>query len=331
MPSPRPRRSWRSLAWSLALVLVAPLLGPLAGQLAGLHTVRAQDAAPPPDCLPDLRLALPPGGVPDVAVALDLVAAAVRLTEPAFPAMRGGNGPIPQGEPGAASASYLHRRYLLPADFDPATFDDGAWRELLDTFARAYRARPPDTIVGGGRVGMIQDVAATLANVSAAVRPLAVFATGPDDSVTFFAVIWNWTIAPRLIILRPDEGLRLGGGSNSTERAANVLAEMSTCVWRFRSFVYAHEDVALRMFVQQGQSVLRILASEPQRSGWPVEIPPDEVVAAFRFDHEALDGVDAIAVSIEGPSIGVGTAVSVLAQVRTNLGLNDLFHYLAIP
>jgi hypothetical protein len=319
MSSTRRTWSWCGFAWVLTFAVL----------IAG--TARAQAPTPTPACLPELRRALPPGGVPDHVVAVELLATALRLAEPAFPAMRGGAPQIADDDPGYGAATYLYRRYLLPAEWSPERFDDDAWRRMLQAFVDAYRAPMPETIIGGGRVGMIQDVAATLQNVSDALRPLAVFATGPGDEVTFFAVVWNWTIAPRLIIMRPDEGLRLGDGRTSSERAQHVLEEMNTCAWRFRSFVYADESVALPLFVQQGRSIMRILASEPPRDGWPVVIDADEVVPAFRFDHEVLDGVQAIAVSIEGPSIGVGTAVAVLAQVRTNLGVNDLFHYLAIP
>jgi hypothetical protein len=316
MSTPRPR------PFVVLVVVLASLMGSAHGQ------PRADDAQSP--CLPLLRRSLPSHDVSDAVMAVELLTQLVRITEPAFPALRGGAGPIAAGEDGADAARFLHRRYLLPDGWTPETHDDDAWREMLRAIAARYGAQAP-SIVGTNRTGMIGDVSRTMAVISAALRPLAVFATGPGDRVTFFAVLWNWTPAPRLILLRPPEGLELGPGGTSSERAAPVLEAMSTCAIRFESFVFASEDVALRMFVQQGESIMRILESEPPRPDWPLVITAERVVDAFRFADPAQEGLDAMSVSIEGPSIGVGTALAVLAAVRTNLGLDGIFYHLAFP
>ena len=301
----------------------------IASLIAAAHAQpRAEDPQAP--CLTQLRRALPTHDVSDAVMAVELLTQLVRITEPAFPALRGGAGPIAAGEEGAEAARFLHRRYLLPEGWTPDAHDDDAWREMLRSFAARYGAQAP-ALVGTNRVGMIGDVSRTMEVVSAALRPLAVFATGADDRVTFFAVLWNWTPAPRLIIMRPPEGLALGPGSTSRERAAPVLEAMSTCALRFESFVFAGEDVALRMFVQQGESIMRVLESEPPRSDWPQIITAERVVDAFRFADPSQDGLDAMSVAVEGPSIGVGTALAVLAAVRTNLGLDGIFYHLAFP
>ncbi len=318
-PRLRLRRLFALLVGVFVLVITAAAVG-----------VEARASDPVRVCLTELRRALPAPEASNAVAAVELLARMVTLAEPAFPALRGGQGPIEAGELGAAAARFLHRRYLLPDGWSPSTHDDDAWRRMLGDFAGRYRASAP-TMVGANHSGMVGDAARTLAVVSDSLRPLAVFATDPNDEVSFFAVIWNWTPAPRLLIVRPHEGLALVPGGNSEARARSVLEEMSTCAIRFESFVYAGEDVALRIFVQQGESMMRVLASDPPRDTWPLVIPAERVVEAFRFDDAALDGLDMISVSIEGPSIGVGTAVSVLGAVRTNLGLDGILRHLAFP
>ena len=304
------------------MVVLASLIGSAHGQSPADDAQRA--------CLTQLRRSLPTHDVSDAVMAVELLTQLVRITEPAFPALRGGAGPIAAGESGAEAARFLHRRYLLPDGWTPETHDDDAWREMLRSFAARYGTQAP-AIVGTNRTGMIGDVSRTMAVISEALRPLAVFATGPGDRITFFAVLWNWTPAPRLIIMRPPEGLALGPGGTSGERAAPVLEAMSTCALRFESFVFAREDIALRMFVQQGESIMRVLESEPPRPDWPLVITADRVVDAFRFADPAQEGLNAMSVAVEGPSIGVGTALAVLAAVRTNLGLDGIFYHLAFP
>jgi hypothetical protein len=307
----------RTAAWTAVLTLFA------------LVAAQPATSAPMDPCLAEVRAAAP-GAAPRAVMAVELLARIVTLVEPSFPALRGGQGPIAADEPGAAAARFLHRRYLLPEGWSPETYDDAQWRAMLRGFAARYRAEATD-VVGGDRAGMIADAERTLVAVIDAVRPLAVFATGPDEGVTFFAVIWNWTPAPRLMIMRPPEGLALGPGRESAVRAAPVLEAMSTCALRFASFVYAPEDVALRVFVQQGESIMRVLASDPPRDGWPLVIPAERVVDGFRFEDPTLAGVRTASVSIEGPSIGIGTAIRVLATVRTNIGLDGILYHLAIP
>jgi hypothetical protein len=313
--------STRRPSWATIVLLCA------AFALVAVPAAAAQESTV---CLPELESALPPERVSDAVVAVSLLGQMARLAEPALPALRGDQGPIPAGEPGADAARYLHQRHLLPADWSVATHDDEAWRVMVREFAWGYRAHTPP-LSGGGRDGMLNDAARTMVAVSAALRPLAVFATDAAGDVTFFAVVLNWTPIPRLVLVRHPEGLALGPGTASVERAAPVLEAMSGCAFRFESFVYATEDIALRMFVQQGESIMRVLASEPPSGEWPVVIPAERVIDAFRFDDPALAGLEAVAVAIEGPSIGIGTAITVLATVRTNLNLEGILYHLAFP
>jgi hypothetical protein len=310
-----------------------PLLGRqlLASLVLTSSLAAAQPQTLPPDrvCTRELSAAVP-SSAPPAVMAVELLAAMVRLVEPALPALRGGDGPIAAGEDGAEAATFLHRRHLLPSGWTPEAHDAAAWRSMLGGIALRYRAAAPP-VRGDDRAAMLDDAAATLAGISRAVRPLAVIATGADDVVVFFAVVWNWTPVPRLIIVRPPPGLALGPGSASVDRAAPVLERMSTCALRFESFVYASELIALPIFVQQGESTMRILGSEPPHSGLPILIPAERVIGAFEFADPALAGLDVVSVAIEGPSIGVGTAIRVLASVRTNLNLEGLLRHMAFP
>jgi hypothetical protein len=90
--------------------------------------------------------------------------------------------------------------------------------------------------------------------------------------------------------------------------------------------------VALRLFVAQGgDSTLHLLGSDRPLPGVATEYHGDEVVAVLRFEHPALAGADVVSVGIEGPSLGIGSALVVLANVRTNLGLDGVLRSLALP
>jgi hypothetical protein len=280
-------------------------------------------------CEQELRRALPPGDSPDGVVAVELLAAAVRLVEPALQPWRHPGQPIPEGERGAEAARFLAGTGLLPPGWTPERHDVGAWQTMHDRFAAWYRARPA-RVEGGSRAAMVADMAYTLGEVSEALRPLAVFATGPEDEVTFFAVVWNWTPVPRLVLLRTPAGLYLGEGDGA-ERAAPVLAAMSNCALRFDGYVYAPEDLAIQLFGQQGESIFRVLGSDPPAADLPPVFEADRVLGVFTFDDPALAGVRALSGGVEGPSVSAATAVRLLATVRTNIGLDGIFFHTAFP
>lgn len=293
--------------------------------LAAAGLVSASDSV----CEAELRRALPLPGVPDGVTAVELLAAAVRQVEPALAPWRTPGTPIPEGERGAEAARFLAGVGLLPAGWSLETHDLEAWRAMLASFAHWYRATPAQP-ERGGREAMLADMVSTLTSVSAALRPLAVFATDGGERVTFFAVIWNWTPRPRLVLLAPPDDLRLGDGRGD-ERALPVLERMSGCALRFESYAYAREDLAISLFGQQGESVFRVLGSDPAEVELPSVFESDRVLDVFRFTDPALTGVRALSGGVEGPSVGAGTILRLIATVRTNIGLDGIFFHTAFP
>lgn len=282
-------------------------------------------------CTDELRRALPG---PDATVgqaAAALFAEAVRRIEPAWPGLRGGEGPVAEAGGAADAVTYLHRRRLLPEGWTPEGHTPEAWAAMWTDFAARYGVAPPTT-TGADVATMVDEAARALERVADAVRPLPVFAVDGDDRVTLFVVLWNWTPYPRLLVFRIPPGTALAEANGSEARAAPVLAALGGCALRFDGFAYAPEDVALRLFVDQsGGSTLRLLGSDPPLPQVPTEFTGDDVVAVLRFEHPALAGADVVSVAIEGPSLGVGSAFVVLANVRTNLGLDGVLRSLALP
>jgi hypothetical protein len=283
-------------------------------------------------CVEELRRALPAGDATPGQIAASLLARAVQLVEPALPSLRDGSGPV-DGAGGAAEAvTYLHQRRLLPSGWTPEAHSPEGWSAMLAGFAGGYRVDAP-AVTGADRETMLDEVARTLEAVADAVRPLPVFAVDAQRRVTFFAVIWNWTPFPRLLLFRPPADLTLAGDGRtpSEEAAAPVLEALSGCALSFDRFVYADEAAALRLFVAQGASTLRVLGTEPDGGGAPEAFGPDDVVAALTFRAPELGGVRVLSASIEGPSPGFGAVLGVLLQVRTNVGLEGALRSLALP
>jgi hypothetical protein len=283
-------------------------------------------------CVDELRRALPGADATAGQTAAALLARAVQLIEPALPASRDGGGPVEGAGAAADAVTYLHRRHLLPGGWTPEGHTPDRWAAMLARFAAGYRVAAP-VATGADRETMLDEAARALEAVAAAVRPLPVFAVDAQRRVTFFAVIWNWTPFPRLLLFRPPADLALGGDARtpSPQAAAPVLEALSGCALAFDRFVYADESAALRLFVAQGASTLRVLGSEPDAVGVPNEFGSQDVVSALTFRAPELEGVRVLSASIEGPSPGFGAVFGVLLQVRTNVGLEGALRSLALP
>lgn len=283
-------------------------------------------------CVDELGRALPGADATAGQVAASLLARAVQLVEPALPPSRDGSGPVEGAGAAAEAVTYLHQRRLLPSGWTPEGHTPEGWAAMLARFAGGYRVDAP-VASGADRAAMVDEAARALEAVADAVRPLPVFAVDAQRRVTFFAVIWNWTPFPRLLLFRPPADLALAGDARapSEEAAAPVLEALSGCALRFDRFVYADEPAALRLFVAQGASTLRVLGSEPASAGVPDEFGAEDVVAALTFQAPELDGVRVLSASIEGPSPGFGAVFGVLLQVRTNVGLQAALRSLELP
>jgi hypothetical protein len=299
-------------------------------RLAMVGLLLLASAAAAQVCEAELRQALPGAGATPGQVAAALLARAVQLVEPALPASRGGTGPVAEAGRAADAVTYLHRRRLLPPDWTPEGHTPEAWAAMLARFTEPYRVAAP-AAAAVDPAGMLREAALALEAVAAAVRPLPVFAVDASGQVTFFAVIWNWTPYPRLLVFRPRDGARLADAPESRDAAPPVLEAMGTCALRFDLFVYADEEVALRLFVAQGASTLRLLGTEPATPGLPRPFGSDEVVDVITFRSPALAGIDVASVAIDGPSPGIGDILYVLVRVRTNAGLDQALRSLALP
>jgi hypothetical protein len=281
-------------------------------------------------CGAELQQALPGAGATPGQVAASLLARAVQLIEPALPPQRGGIGPIEGAGAAADAVTFLHQRLLLPDGWSPDGHTPAAWSAMLALFVAPYQAiAPPAT--GADTRAMLAEAALALEVVANAVRPLPVFAVDAAGRVTFFAVIWNWTPYPRLLVFRPDPEVRLAEGPTSREAAPPVLEAMANCALRFEHFVYASEAVALRLFVAQGTSTLLVLGSEPALDSLPRAFAAGEVIDVLTFRSPVMDGVEVASVSIEGPAPGFGAVLQVLFHVRTNVGFDTVMRALALP
>lgn len=273
--------------------------------------------------LPEGSLQRPATGV-DAAL---LMKRAVNLVEPALPALSyGTEAPLPPDDPNYDVVSYLSHRQLLPETWEAGELAAEAWSSMLSTFLGWYQLRAVSPPLPATVEDLIEDLSAVLGDVSEAVRPAAVLATDASAGrhFSFVGVIWNWSVYPRLLVLRPLD--------DAPDRPRDVLPLLGNCAVQVRSYISAPRDLAQRLFLTHNSSRMYVVGSEPDHEfWWPYEVPAGQELEAFVYHLPELDGVNVYGAVFAGPSIGMGALVTMLPRFRTNISPLNLARYFQTP
>ncbi len=295
-----------------------------------LLTLFAFQAAFAQMCRSELITSLPDGALERAPTGLDAALAmkrAVELVEPALPPLQtGSNVPLAEDHPDYPVARFLADRRLLPNSWQPEQIDSSTWASMLSTFLSWYKLEPVQPGAPATAAELVDDLSATLARVSDAIRPAALLATDPSDGgrTVFQAIIWNWTIYPRLLVLKPS--------GDPTANPRDILPHLSNCAVDISAYLSAPQDTAQRLFLTHNTSRMYVVATKPGTdASWPLEVPPGDELEAFVYQMPDLTDVDVYAAVFDGPSVGVGTLMGMLPRIRTNISPFNLGHYLQTP
>ncbi|HZJ08360.1 MAG TPA: hypothetical protein VFD39_01570, partial [Trueperaceae bacterium] len=146
------------------------------------------------------------------------------------------------------------------------------------------------------------------------------------DRLSFWAIIWNWTVYPRLLVIRPEEGIDLNGNPR------DVLPYLGNCAVNVERYIAAPQDTAKSLFLTHNDSRMFVVASDPQGEvAWPLEIVAGAELEAFDFTLPALAGVRVYAAVFDGPEVGVGKVLGLMTSVRTNLSPAGFISHMQTP
>ncbi len=283
-------------------------------------------------CVSDLRGALtdlstdrPATGI-DAALVLER---AVKLVEPALPRMVVVHQiPVPKSSLNYDDVLYLAERRVLPASWRPGSIDAATWQTMLDRFQSWYKVAPFKVHDPKRVSDILLDGATALERVSKAIRPAALLASDPNDPkrIAFWAIIWNWTVYPRLIVLHPRSDVTLANGPEA------ALSHMGDCAVHISSYILAPAQDAARLFLATNQSRMYVVGSVPSGgTSWPKEVPTGQEVDAFAFRSPLVAKLDTYAAVFDGPKVGFRTVLGLLPKLHTNMSPTRFLSYMKTP
>lgn len=281
-------------------------------------------------CQEELVSSVEGGQLDRPATGLDaalLMHAAVSLVEPALPAMMVPNVSLPEDHPDRAVVRQVAGWGLLPNTWAADGLDAQTWQQMNRRFLRWYKQDGPLPSDVGTVGDLVEDLAVTLAKVSEVVRPAALLAEDQDGGgeLSFMAIIWNWTVYPRLLVFRPQRGVDLHGAPR------DVLPHLSNCAVHVSAYLTAPEETARDLFLAHNDSRMYVVATEPQVDGLPLEVPAGDELEAFAFTLQGLGRADVYAAVFDGPEVGFATLIGLLSRVKTNVSPVSIMSYLQTP
>ena len=258
---------------------------------------------------------LPPE-TPTGVLAAQLMARAVILAEPALPPLDPlAKAPLAEDQPGYSAANYLAQRELLPASWQPEELSRETWEAMLNSFLDWYDLPPTQAGAGTALPDLVGDLGAVLDSVNERIQPLLLVASDSENraEVAFLGMLWNWTVYPRLIVLKPKEEHTLERG------VAPLLDRVGTCAIDLRHYVLAPEQTARSLFLAHADARMYVIGSEPERLSWPLLVDAGEEELYFGFEAAEVEELQAFAAAFDGNQVGVRTLVTMLPRLRTNL------------
>jgi len=300
--------------------------------LTVLLVLAAASAAAAPICQPELRDGLTDLSIDRPATGIDaalVLERAVKLVEPALPPLvQVDKLPVAPGTPHADDVRYLAERRLLPGGWTPASIDAKTWNAMLSRFEGWYKVQHQEVAAPKTVGDLIRDAGTALAQVSRAVRPAALLASDPQnpDRIAFWAIIWNWTVYPRLIVLRPRQDVSLANGPRA------VLGRMGDCAVRIDSYVMAKAQDAAQLFLATNKSRMYVVSSIPSGgTNWPERVSAGSEIDAFAFRAPLVKGLDVYAAVFDGPKVGFTKVLELLPKLRTDMSPVRFLRYMRTP
>lgn len=252
------------------------------------------------------------------------------LVEPSLPRMQRANTSMfehPPSEEALAAATYLSERKLLPSNWSEVVLSPEAWNRAVKELYSWYHIgeSPPPW---PRTLEQLQEAAEVVfRTVSEALRPVLLIATAPhdDEEILFRALLWNWTVYPRVIVLPPDPAVR------ASRSNAEAMAAAGNCFINVEHYVKAEESVARTLFLNHFDSQMNIVQTSPPSELTGSVVPSGEELDTLLFTRAGMEHLDSAALTFTGGSAGVFDFLANVSKVKTNIGIFNFSYMFALP
>lgn len=277
-------------------------------------------------CLPELQAGLTQTELTEPATGRDAAVylqRAVDLLEPVLPPLVApGELPVSADDESYDAVRFLAERDLLPTAWEPNALTSETWTAMAAGVGAWYGLSAADAVAPPTKGQLVDDLAALIDQAAPQLDPVALLAFDPQaGSVSFWAVIRNGGVYPRMIVRRPPEE-----ALDARRDPAEALARLGSCAYTLSNYVSAPADTAQRLFLANSDAQMVVAEAAPIFDGL-IYVPEGEESDYLRFSSSATSDYERYAALFVGPSIGVPALLRIIPQLRTNMNPGEIIAF----
>ena len=283
-------------------------------------------------CLSELQTGISQDELSDPATgrdAAEYIKRAVDLLEPVLPPLfTVSNILLSPDDPDYSAVRFLAERGLLPGTWEADTLAPETWAEMVAGVADWYSLDASEELAAVPTKGqLLENLADLIGQAAPQLDPVALFAfNSQGNGVSFWAIIRNGGVYPRMIVQRPPEEVIDARGDT-----AQALELLGTCAYTLSNYVSAPADTAQRLFLANNDAQMVIAQAEPSTTEGLLYVPSGEEAAYLSFSSAATETYEHYAALFVGPSIGAMALLRIIPQLRTNMNPGEIIDFVQGP
>ena len=282
-------------------------------------------------CLSELQAGISQDELSDPATgrdAAEYLKRAVDLLEPVLPPLfTVSDIPLTPDDPDYGAVRFLAERGLLPGTWEADTLAPETWAEMVAGVADWYSLGAGGIAAVLTKGQLLENLADLIGQAAPQLDPVALFAfDSQGDGVTFWAIIRNGGVYPRMIVQRPPQEAIDARGDT-----AQALSLLGSCAYTLSNYVSAPADTAQRLFLANNDAQMVIAQADPSTAEGLIYVPSGEEAAYLSFTSPATGTYDQYAALFVGPSIGAMALLRIIPQLRTNMNPGEIIDFVQGP
>ncbi len=259
--------------------------------------------------------------------AAKLLKKTVELLEPAMPPLADAHvTALSLDDPDYPTIKFLADRQILPDTWQDGELNAPLWRAMLLNIVQWYEILPIRISSEALTNQQLIDHLSTLINrASVTIHPLVLAGVDQND-ISFVGIIKNDPPYPRLIVIKPPEGIDISSNFQ------NIFSYIGNCASNFVNYVHGPSIAARQLFLTHNSSSMYVFKTDPTKFESWIEVPQGEEVPYLEFTNPNVADLGNYTALFSGSGPGIFTLMQIVPQFRTNMSPREIINFIqAIP
>ena len=217
----------------------------------------------------------------------------------------------------------------MPEDWQDGELDSRLWRAMLLKIVQWYDIAPISTAREElNNQQLIDNLSTLIDSASEAIDPLVLAGLNSeqDSDFSFLSILRNDPPYPRLIVVKPPEGVDISQDFES------IFPYVGNCASKLSNYVYGPGPAARQLFLTHNSSSMHVFKTDFTGNGNWIEVPQGQEVEYLEFVSPDTVELPHYTALFDGSGPNVFTLMQVVPKFRTNMTPREIINFVqAIP